>query len=137
MKRCAGFTLIELMITVAVVAILSAIAYPSYTQYVIRSNRAAAQQFMLDVANREEQYMLDARQYRAAADNIEFDDADKLNMSMPSKVSSYYDMQVTVVAGPPPGYTITATPKAGTMQAGDVPPLTLNNTGVKTPTEKW
>lgn len=134
MKRCTGFTLIELMITVAVVAILAAIAYPSYMQYVVRSHRAAAQQFMLDVANREEQFMLDARQYRAAANNDAF--AANLNMSVPSEVSSYYDMQVTLTAGPPPGYTITATPKAGTMQASDVT-LILNNTGVKTPAEKW
>jgi prepilin-type N-terminal cleavage/methylation domain-containing protein len=80
MKRCAGFTLIELMITVAVVAILATVAVPSYTQYVVRANRSAVQRFMLDVANREEQFMLDARQYRAAANNGEFDDADKLNM---------------------------------------------------------
>ena len=136
MKRCAGFTLIELMITVAVVAILATVAVPSYTQYVVRANRSAMQRFMLDVANREEQFMLDARQYRAAANNGEFDDADKLNMGIPSDVSNYYNMQVTLVAGPPPGYTITATPIAGTMQAGDVT-LTLNNTGVKTPADKW
>ena len=57
-------------------------------------------------------------------------------MSVPSDVSDYYNMQVTLVAGPPPGYTITATPKADTMQVGDVT-LTLNNTGVKTPADKW
>jgi type IV pilus assembly protein PilE len=139
MKRCPGFTLIELMITVAVVAILATVAVPSYTQYVVRANRSAMQRFMLDVANREEQFMLDARQYRPAIKNKD-DDTDtfpaQLNMSVPSDVSNYYNMQVTLVAGPPPGYTITATPIAGTMQAGDGI-LTLNNTGVKTPPVKW
>jgi type IV pilus assembly protein PilE len=56
-----GFTLVELMVTVAIVAILASISYPSYIQYVIRSNRSEAQQFMLDVANREEEYFLNNR----------------------------------------------------------------------------
>lgn len=50
-----GFTLIELMIAVAVVAILSAIALPSYNQYVLRSHRAEAKNMLLAVAQRLEQ----------------------------------------------------------------------------------
>ncbi|MBG6071097.1 MULTISPECIES: type IV pilin protein [unclassified Polaromonas] len=55
MKRYCGFTLIELMITVAVVAILSAIALPSYNGYVLRSHRAEAKNTLLAVAQRLEQ----------------------------------------------------------------------------------
>ena len=47
-SRQWGFTLIELIITVAIVGILASIALPSYRQYVVRSNRSAVQQFMLD-----------------------------------------------------------------------------------------
>lgn len=62
MKR-SGFTLIELMITVAIVGILAAIAYPSYQSYVATSSRAEAVAILLDVANRQEQYYLDHHGY--------------------------------------------------------------------------
>jgi type IV pilus assembly protein PilE len=61
--RMRGFTLMELMIVVAVVAILGAIALPSYNQHVIRGNRTAAQRFMMDVADREEQFLNSMRAY--------------------------------------------------------------------------
>jgi type IV pilus assembly protein PilE len=51
-----GFTLIELMITVAIVAILAAVALPSYQSYVMRSKRADAKNALLDLATREERY---------------------------------------------------------------------------------
>ena len=50
-----GFTLIELMIVVAIVAILAAVAIPSYQQYVVKSNRSAAQSHLLSVDNKQEQ----------------------------------------------------------------------------------
>ena len=65
MKRSAGFTLIELMITVVIVTILVAIALPSYQAHMIRAIRSAGQQFLLDIAQRQEQYFLDARWYAA------------------------------------------------------------------------
>ena len=61
--RTRGFTLVELMIVLVVIAVLAAIALPSYQTYVIRAKRAQAQQFMQDIANREEQFRLDARTY--------------------------------------------------------------------------
>jgi type IV pilus assembly protein PilE len=53
-----GFTIIELIITVAVVAILASIAVPSYSGAMLRVNRLAAEQFMIDIANKEEQAAL-------------------------------------------------------------------------------
>ena len=55
-KSQHGFTLIELMVVVAIIGILSAIAYPSYLQYVIRANRADAQAFMLENVQFMERY---------------------------------------------------------------------------------
>src|ERR687887_2699906 len=69
MRRTPGFTLIEVMIVVAIITILTSVAWPSYTRYVKRGFRAAAQQFMLDIANREEQYLLDARSYTGVLNN--------------------------------------------------------------------
>jgi type IV pilus assembly protein PilE len=125
-----GFTLIELMITVAVVAILASIALPSYRQYVVRANRSSVQQFMLDIANREEQYMLDARSYTATIG------AGGLNMSTPADVTVKYTVTVAAPVANPPSFTVTATPAAGSIQAGDGT-LTLNNLGVKSPAAKW
>lgn len=132
MKRIKGFSLIELMIAVVIVGILAAVAIPSYQNYVIKANRAAAQAFMMDVENRQKQYLLDARSYLDVADNSGFS---ALGMSVPDDVSSFYDVTVAT-SSPPPAFTITAAPIAGTRQASDGT-LTLDSSGAKTPADKW
>ncbi|MCP3852652.1 MAG: prepilin-type N-terminal cleavage/methylation domain-containing protein [Gammaproteobacteria bacterium] len=66
-KVSKGFTLIEIMIVVAVVAILAAIAVPSYSDYVLRAKRVDAANKLMDIANRQQQYFLDNRSYGTAA----------------------------------------------------------------------
>lgn len=123
-----GFTLIELMIAVVVVGILAAVAFPSYQEYVRKSNRAVAQSFLLDLANRQEQYLIDNRQYASASTTLS---------ATPADVDKFYTITVGgAPTGTPPSFTLTATPKAGTAQASDVT-LSINNAGSKTPSGSW
>jgi len=128
MQRDAGFTLIEMLITVAVISILGAIAYPSYQEQVRKSRRAEAQSLLMDIGTRQQQRLLDVRNYAAS-------DAD-LNVAMPTKLVPYYTLTMTAPAVTPPTFTATATPKGA--QIGDkCAVMTLNNTGAKTPTTCW
>ncbi|TBW11385.1 type IV pilin protein [Azotobacter chroococcum] len=124
-RYSSGFTLIELMITVVIVAILMGIALPSYRQHVVRSNRAAVEAFMLEVANRQERYLLDKRTY---ADSLS-----TLGMSLGADVSSNYTVAVTSSSSAGLTYTITATP-IGSQLASDTEcgVLTLDQLGAKT-----
>ncbi len=62
-----GFTLVELMIAIAVIAILAAIAYPSYEQYVLRTHRAAARSCLVELAQWMERYYSSHMTYAGAA----------------------------------------------------------------------
>lgn len=127
-SKISGFTLIELMIVVVVIGILGAIAYPSYQEHLRKGHRSAAQAHMLDLAQRQQQYFTDARTYASTEA--------ELNVTSPAEVSKYYTIAIVVDPGPPPGFTITATPASGSTQAADGN-LTIDNTGKKTPASKW
>jgi type IV pilus assembly protein PilE len=132
-KNARGFTLIELMIVVAILGVLVAIAYPSYTNSLVKGNRAAAKSFLMEIAQKEQQYLLDNRSYFDATTVAEFT---AVGISIPKEVSSFYQVSVDGVAGTPPRFTATATPKAGTRQAKDGT-LTIDNTGSRQPPDKW
>lgn len=121
-----GFTLIELMITVAIVAILAAVAYPSYTRYIVRSNRAAAQSYMLEVSSLQQRYLLDARGYAGSLDALNI-------TTLPANVAGNYSIATAQTAGPPPGFTVTATPiNSQLARDTECGTLTVDQAGKKT-----
>jgi type IV pilus assembly protein PilE len=123
-----GVTLIELMVAAAIVAILAALAYPSYQLQVRQSRRAAAQAFLMDVAARQQQHMVDVRSYASVLN--------ELGMTVPPEVNGFYTIGVAAVAGPPLAFTLTATP-AGAQTQDRCGALTLNQAGRKSPDTCW
>lgn len=127
-RQQRAFTLIELMITVAIVAILGAIAYPSYVQYLQRGKRAAAESEMMDIANREQQFLLANRAY------VDKTALEASGFALSAAVGANYSYDITVGTATVPSFSIKFTAIAGQTSDGD---LTLDNLGVKAPSGKW
>jgi type IV pilus assembly protein PilE len=111
-----GFTLIEVMITVAIVAILAAIALPSYTDYVTRSKIIEATSNLSDMRVRLEQYFLDSRQYPASCVASAAGPAPATQIYLPAS-SKFFTVTCALTATT---YTVTATGKASGAMTGFV-----------------
>jgi type IV pilus assembly protein PilE len=128
-----GFTLIELMIVVAVISILAGIAYPSYMAYASRAKRSDAQQLMQEISLKEGQYILDARAYTGTIGT------GGLNINRSGWTCATNctnpNYTISVAVNPdtttPPFYTITGAPVSGSSQANDGT-LGLTHTGART-----
>lgn len=126
-RRMRGFTLIELMIVVLILGVLASLAVTSYSRYVVKTNRAAAAAVLLGIANRQEQYFLDAREYAA--------NMTTLGATPPPEVAEHYTIATTATNNAtPPGFQVTATPISGSSQATrdtKCATLTLTSAGAK------
>src|SRR5205085_730226 len=103
------------MVVVVIIAILAGIAIPSYNSQLRKGRRADAQSFLMDLAQRQQQYLLDARTYALDPGAVA-----TLGTAVPTTVADWYTITVTPAAPTvPPTFIITATPIAGKDQVKD------------------
>lgn len=136
----SGFTLIELMVVVAIAAILAMIAYPSYLRYVARGNRAAAQGYLMNVAQRQQQYLQDFRSYAGTTTMNTILGAPPANVAAQYTVAINTDpaAQISGCSATPPYFYAQATPIAGSAQsAAGESALTICQDGTKLPATVW
>jgi type IV pilus assembly protein PilE len=124
--RQRGFSLIELMIVVAIVAILATIAYPSYDNYVRKAKRATAQAALLEIASKQQTYLLDRRVYSGSLTDLGF--------AAPKEIQDDYTFTFPGfnAATVPPAFVAMAEPSATLKAKGELD-LTINQRGEKSP----
>jgi type IV pilus assembly protein PilE len=131
-KTQPGFTLIELMIVVAVVAILASIGIPSYRAYIKRAERAEARAAVLDMAQKQERYFSSNNVYLAVPTPPTAAPANWNNFTGQSVAARKYDVTVALSGGGT-GYTISAAPSNGNTDP-DCGTFALTHTNSRTNT---
>jgi type IV pilus assembly protein PilE len=126
-----GFTLVELMITLGIIAVIAAIGYPNYAKYTIRASRQAAQGELIQLANMQEKIFLNSNSYTPSV-TIAYNGTSAGGLGRTSGKTS--DNKYTLSVSPNVAsqtFTLTATPVAGTTQVGDGN-ITIDSSGIKT-----
>lgn len=130
-----GFTLMEVMIVVSIVGILAAVAWPSYSEFIWRSNRTEAQRDLIRLANLQEQRFVDQRAYTEDLVDLGVTLTDGTYQIPRDQEIKWYTITSEVVDRT---FILTATAQGiqlkDTVNAIDCTVLTINQSGQKTPT---
>lgn len=137
--RGTGFTLVELLVAVAIIGVLLSIALPSYEDYLRKANRTGAKGVLLEIFSRQEQFATTNRAYYATPS---VNDLSGLGVVVPPDVLKHYQFEVLPCnTGTSPsctqfvGYRAVATPISTTQVIDGA--LQVNQFGLKTPVGKW
>jgi len=130
-RKLLGFTLIELMVTVAIVGILATIAYPSYQSFVARSNRSEGQHELLRLANLMEQHFLDNRTYTKSLS--------ALGIGTDPFVTENKKYSISATVGDASGFTLVAKAVNGQQNIDEEAcvELSVTHTGARSPDACW
>ncbi len=126
-KHMRGVTLMELMIVVVVIGILTAMAYPSYRQYVAKAKRNEAKAALLQISTMQERFYLQNSTYTADMTSLGF----PVGSNFPTDSGSYV---VNVTAASPAAFSATATYQKADAEAGKCATFSINGAGSKTST---
>jgi type IV pilus assembly protein PilE len=114
--KARGFSLLELVVTVSIVAILAAIAIPSYQTYTLRSHRTDAKSALLDMASLEERFFSTNNSYSQTPSDLGYAGAVPFNIG-----NGYYQIiTLTAVAATPPAGVTNGTPATYTITASAI-----------------
>jgi type IV pilus assembly protein PilE len=131
-KRASfGFTLIELMVTVAIVTILATIAVTSYSSQIQKSRRTEAKSALLDLAGREERLFSTANTYSDKQTFLGYASSGNAAVTNMDFGNHYYQLTVVVTAGPPATYLLTATPVNAQASDTTCGSFSVNQLGVQ------
>ena len=142
-SRQGGYTLIEILIVVAILGLLAAIAIPSYQNSILASNRSVAQAALLDLANRQEQFYLDNRTYTTDLTNLGYPAgmvfsnggnsamAFNDNHTLVASTSNERLYFVQIAAANARAFAVSAVPQLEQADDTECGSLSLTSTGVK------
>jgi type IV pilus assembly protein PilE len=135
--RQRGFSLIELMVVVAIAAILGTIATGAYSRYVLRATRTEARMALLSIQAAQEKYFLQNNQYAQNIATVIAVPPAGLGVNLTAAGVTPGGNYTVTIAATPTTYTLQAVPTPGSPQVQDTtcPTFTVNDQGLRTPAD--